>query len=212
MAIGLLGGAALLLVQRQQIGRLAAENADLRAQLAQAAYMGKNAESSSERSRAAVKSAQADRDELLRLRGQAVRLRQLEQENAQLKLQRERAGRQMGEALMAVASPGQPLATSTSDLTVRTGIPPPDTTDLGMLELQDRVAASFDLGGGTNCVVTPTDLSDGKATVQITVGLTNGDGTVSELATSLLTARPGQHCSISVGDRTIALAVKLKPQ
>ena len=87
-----------------------------------------------------------------------------------------------------------------------------NTTDLGVLELSDGTATRFDLGGGTNCVVTPTALPDGNATMEIKVGVTNADGTVSELGTSRLTARPGQHCSISVGDRMIALAVTLKTQ
>jgi hypothetical protein len=85
-----------------------------------------------------------------------------------------------------------------------------NTTDLGALELSDGVAASFELGGGTNCVVTPRASSDGNATMEITMAVTNADGTVSELGTSRLTARPGQHCSISVGDRMIALAVRVK--
>ena len=102
---------------------------------------------------------------------------------------------------LAIASSGQRLETPASD-----------ATDLGMLELPDGIAARFDLGGGTNCVVTPTALADGNAKMQITVEVTNADGTASQLGTSLLTARPGQHCSISVGDRMIALAVKLKTQ
>jgi hypothetical protein len=40
----------------------------------------------------AVETSQADRSELVRLRGQGVRLRQLEQENAELKAQRQQRG------------------------------------------------------------------------------------------------------------------------
>ncbi len=47
--------------------------------------------------------------------------------------------------------------------------------------------------------------------MEIKVGVTNADGAFYEVETSRLTARPGEHCSISVGDRMIALAVTLKP-
>ncbi len=54
-------------------------------------------------------------------------------------------------------------------------------------------------------------MSYGNNMMEIKVGVTNANGAFSELGTSRLTARPGQHCSISVGDRMIALAVTLKP-
>jgi len=47
--------------------------------------------------------------------------------------------------------------------------------------------------------------------MEIKIGVTNADGSFSELGTSRLTAPPGHHCAISVGDRKIALAVTLKP-
>ena len=81
-----------------------------------------------------------------------------------------------------------------------------------MVELSDGIAVRFDLGAGTNCVVTPKVLSDGNAQMEITVEATNADGTASQLGRSRLIARPGQQCSISVGDRMIGLAFKLKAQ
>jgi hypothetical protein len=87
-----------------------------------------------------------------------------------------------------------------------------NVTDLGMVELSDGIAVRFDLGAGTNCIVTPKMLSDGNAQMEITVEVTNADGTASQLGQSRLTARPGQQCSISVGDRMIGLAFKLKTQ
>ena len=209
----LLGVATLLLLQQQQIRRLVAENADLRAQLSQIVSLQDTNGRLAEQLKAAAETAQVNQQELVRLRGQGVRLRQLEQENVQLKSQRQQLDRQMQQTQLATASskPGEVTAVS-EVIKVGSGISTANTTDLGMLELSDGTPARFDLGGGTNCVVTPTATPDGNATMEITVGVTNADGTVSELGTSRLTARPGQYCSISVGDRMIALAVKLKRQ
>ena len=209
----LLGVATLLLLQQQQIGRLVAENADLRTQLSEVVSLQDTNGRLAEQLTAAAETAQLNQQELLRLRGQVVRLRQLEQENSQLQSQRQQLARQMQQTQLAAVSskPGEVTAVS-EVMKVGSGISNANATDLGMLELSDGTPTRFDLGGGTNCVVTPTATADGNATMEITVGVTNADGTVSELGTSRLTARPGQHCSISVGDRMIALAVKLKTQ
>jgi TolA-binding protein len=213
VAVVLLGMAAVLFFQQQQIKRLMDENADLRTQLNQMASLRDSNGNSADELKANIERSQASQNELTRLRGQAVRLHQLEQENAQLKSQRQQLDRQMQQAQLA-AVPSQPGEVTAVSEVIKEGseFPKADTTDLGMLELSEGTPTRFDLGGGTNCVVTPTATPDGNATMQITVGVTNADGTVSELGTSRLTARPGQHCSISVGDRMIALAVKLKTQ
>ena len=210
LVVALLAAAALLLLQQVEIKRLVAENANLRTQLGQMTSLQESNEQLAEQLKAAVETSQASQNELLRLRGQRSRLRQLEQEHTQLKAQRQQLDRQMREAQLAVASSQQPQVTPAAEVKVTSGIPNVNTTDLGMLELSEGTAARFDLGGGTNCVVTPTALSDGNVLMRIKAEVTNADGTASELATSRITARPGQHCSISVGDRTIALGVKLK--
>ena len=208
----LLGMAALFLMQQQQITRLVEENADLRTQLNQMASLRDSDGHLGEQLKAAVETSQADRNELARLRGQGVRLRQLEQENTQLKAQRQQLAQQIHEGQLAVASSEQPPVTIASDVKVTTVAPPVNVTDLGMVELSDGIAVRFDLGAGTNCVVTPKMLSDGNAQMEITVEVTNADGTALQLGQSRLTARPGQQCSISVGDRMIGLAFKLKTQ
>ena len=163
--------------------------------------------------KAAIAASQTNQNELLRLRGQGSRLRQLEQENAQLKSDRQQLAMQVRQPQAAVVSSEQ-RPTAVSEVVKATADSPPhrDTTELGSLELQSGVAVQFDLGGGTNCIVTPTALADGNNMMEIKVGVTNADGAFSEVGTSRLTARPGQHCSISVGDRMVALAVTLKPQ
>ena len=206
----LLGVATLLLLhQQQQIRRLVAENAELRTQLSEIVALQDANGRLAEQLKAATESIELNRNELLRLRGQGVRLHQLEQENTQLKAQRQQLDHQM-QASVVSSEPGQVAAVS--EVKVTAASPRLDTTDLGSLELQGGIAVHFDLGGGTNCVVTPTALSDGNNMMEIKLWVTNADGTVAELGTSRITARPGQHCSISVGDRMIALAVKLKTQ
>ena len=208
----LLGFVGLLQLQEVKIKGLVAENADLRSQLARMGSLQASSEGLAQQLNAAIASSQTNQNELLRLRGQGSRLRQLEQENAQLKSERGQFALQMREARAGVVSSEQ-RPTAVSEVVKATADSPPhrDTTDLGSLELQSGIAVHWDLGGGTNCMVTPTALSDGNNMMEIKVGVTNADGSFSELGQSRLTTRPGQHCSISVGDRMIALAVTLKP-
>jgi hypothetical protein len=204
----MLGFAGLLEVQQLKIKRLVAENADLRSQLAQMASLQDSNEGLAQQLKAAIATSQTNQNELLRLRGQGSRLRQLEQENAQLKTQRQ----QLMQQPQATVVSSEQRPTAVSEVVKATADSPPhrDATDLGSLELQSGIAVHFDLGGGTNCTVTPTALSDGNNLMEILVGVTNADGAFSILGTSRLTAPPGHHCSISVGDRMIALDVKMQ--
>jgi hypothetical protein len=88
----LLCTAALFLLQQQRITRLMEVNADLCAQLNQMASLRESNEHLVEQLKRAAASSQANRGELMRRRGQAVRLRQLEQENIALKGQRQQRG------------------------------------------------------------------------------------------------------------------------
>jgi predicted RNase H-like nuclease (RuvC/YqgF family) len=209
----LLGFLGALQLQQLKIKRLMAENADLLNQVGQMGSLRDANEVLAQQLNAASAASQTNQNELLRLRGQGARLRQLEQENAQLKSERQRVDAQMQQSQAAVASSEQGRVTAVTEVVKKTDASSRlDTTDFGSLELQNGVAVQFDLGGGTNCIITPTTMSDGNNMMQIKVGVTNADGTFSELGVSRLTARPGQHCSISVGDRMIALAVTLKTQ
>lgn len=213
LVVVLLGIVALLLVQQHEIRRLLADNAALQTQLNQMAAMRDSNEQLAEQLKATLETAQADRNELTRLRGQAVRVRQLEQENTQLKAQGQQLAQQMRERQSAAAAATSPTETPPTALQVTTkttSAPPANQTDLGLIEFSDGLAVRFDLGGRTNCLVTPKALAGGNAEMQISVEVTNADGTTSLLGQSYLTARPGQHCSISVGDRMIALAPNLK--
>ena len=199
----------LILFQQRQVQRLSAENAGLRNQLSQMASLQDNNEQLAEELKATTESSQAHEDELLRLRGQGPRQRQLEQDNAPLNAQLQHLEQQIREAHSANTSGEQPPGIAAT-LVVSTNAPNLDTADLGLLELEDGIPVRFDLGGGTNCVVTPQALPDGSVTVGLKTELTNTDGTSSELAAARITTKPGQHASISVGDRMVALAVKFK--
>jgi hypothetical protein len=109
LVVAMLGIAALLSLQQQQIRRLAAENADLRTRLSQIASLQDTNEHLAGDLKAAVERSQANQNELMRLRGQEVRLRQLEQENTQLKAQREQLDQQRRDAQTA-ATPLEQLA------------------------------------------------------------------------------------------------------
>jgi hypothetical protein len=212
----LLSGLLCLLVfsafQHFQLKQLTLANEDLRHQLGQLATLESTNEHLTGRLSAALEVSQANQIELARLRGQSVKLRQLEQENAQLKTQRQQLDRQLHQAQLPGTVPDQ--SQNITALEVRVAPTAADTRttyNLGEVELSPGVGETVDLGGRTNCVITATPLSDGNTSTQISMSATKADGTVFEIATSRITARPGQHCTISVGDRMIGLAVTLKP-
>src|ERR1019366_1424273 len=105
MVAVLVGFAGLLEVQQVKIKHLMAENADLRSQLAQMSPLQENNEALAQQLKAAIAASQTNQNELLRLRGQGSRLRQVEQENAQLKSERQQLALQMRQSQPAVASP-----------------------------------------------------------------------------------------------------------
>ena len=121
-------------------------------QLSQIVSLQETIERLAEQLKGAVASSRTNQNELLRLRVQRVRFRQLEQENAELKTQRQQLTRQPSQAAGASA---EQRPTAISEVAKATGDSPPprDTTDLGSLELESGVAVHFDLGGGTSCSV-----------------------------------------------------------
>jgi hypothetical protein len=208
LLVGLAGVGVALFLQEGVKNRLSTENAELRNQLSQVTFLQDSNQALSELLLATIQSGQSNQQELLRLRGQGVRLRQLERENGQLKAQTDQLQRQIAERQRqqeSAAAVKTPPATSPPAT-------PPTETDLGPLELANGVATRFDLGGGTNCVVTPAALADGTIMTRLSLVLNNADGTTTELGQGRITAAPGQHGSLSVGDRMIGLAVTVKSQ
>jgi hypothetical protein len=210
LVVVLLFIATLFMWQQQQIKRLRAEAAALREQLEQASSLRDEYQRLAEQSKAAADGSQAARNDLMRLRAQATRLRQVEQENAQLKIERQNLAHRAAQAQAAVPPSEPPPTAPASELTV--GASPTNVTDLGVIELSDRAPAQLDLGAGQNCIITPTVLSDGNIQMEIAVEGKTADGKAEQLGQSRLTARPGQQCAISVGDKMIALTPKLKSE
>lgn len=95
VAVAFLALAAVVLWQQLRVKRLMAEAAALREQLTQAATLREENERLDQQLRTAAERSQADLSELVRLRGQAGRTRQVEQENAQLKVERDRLAKRV---------------------------------------------------------------------------------------------------------------------
>jgi len=90
-----IGFVVVIQMQQQKVKRLTAENAELRVQLEQIAVLQETNEDLANQLKAAIAASQTNQSELLRLRGQAVRLRPLEQENAQIRSDRQQLALQM---------------------------------------------------------------------------------------------------------------------
>jgi Flp pilus assembly secretin CpaC len=205
----LLGMAALIIRHGQESARLTAETAALREQVVQPGSLREENLRLTEQLKRAVEASQAERGELLRLRAQTSRLRLVEQDNAQLRIEQQRLANQVAQAKPAIALPEQYQTVPASEL--KADGPRTNVTELGVVELSDRAPLRFNLGDGRSCVVTPTVLADGNIQMEIAVEAMAADGKSEQLGQSRLTARPGQQASISVGDRMIGLTPKLKP-
>ena len=128
-------------MQQLNIKHVMAVNADLRSQLVQMSSLQDSNEGLAQQLKAAIAASQTNQNELLRLRGQGSRLRQLEQENAQLKTERQQLVLQMRQSQGAVVSSEQrPTAVSEVVKATADSSPHRDTTELGSLELQSGIA------------------------------------------------------------------------
>jgi TolA-binding protein len=200
------GIALVIIFQRLELARVSREAGELRQQATQIDSLQAENDRLTQQLNDARAAAGTNESQLARFRGQAVRLRQLEQENAQLKLKGQDLQNQLSSARSAAAMSDSVPQTPSAGANPS----PPPTTDLGVLELTDNVGRQFDLGGGTNCVVTPAALADGNIAMRLVMAANNSDGTPAILGQSRLEARPGQYCWISVADRIIRLAVTVK--
>jgi len=144
--VGLLAVVGVLQLQQLKIKRLIAENADLRTQLAQVESLQARNDGLAEQLKAAISASHTNQNELLRLRGRGRDCGQLEQENAQLKSERQQLALQIRQPQAAVVSSGQGQVTAISEVMKTTADTPfRDATDLGPLELQTGIAVHFDL-------------------------------------------------------------------
>ena len=85
---------------------------------------------------------------------------------------------------------------------------PPNTKDLGAVELAEGTPQNFSLGDGKSCTLTGKQLPDG-IDVKIVVLTTNADGTVMS-SQGEITTSPGRQCTIGIGDTMVGLTPTLK--
>ena len=87
-------------------------------------------------------------------------------------------------------------------------VKPPNTTDLGKVELVPQVPTQFSLGPGKGCILTGKQLADG-INVKVLVMSTNTDGSVYHSQGEIITA-PGRQCAIGMGDTMVEMTPTLK--
>src|SRR5437867_2286073 len=98
----------IAVLQQRQIKRMAAENVAFREEARRALARQREDAQLITRLKSEVERSEAERLELARLRGQIARLRQTEQENAQLKMERDR----LAKAVQSSAPKTEPAAAS----------------------------------------------------------------------------------------------------
>ena len=206
LAFVLIGAAVFAFWQHQQIERLMAERAGLREQVGEAASQRDEIQGLAAQVKATVESSEADRGELMRLRAQSSKLRQIEQENAQLKIERQRLASLVAQAKQASALSDQQQKLPTSD--VKALSTPTGVTDLGVIELSDATPMRFDLGEGKECVVTTTVLDDGQLQMVFTFE-SEIDG-VPIQTKQTATVPPGRQLAKVIDGVEIALTPTLK--
>src|SRR5678815_4961550 len=122
LVVVVLGIATMFQLQQVKTKQLLAENADLRTQLAQMASIQDTNDFLAAQLEEVVGTSQAQQLELMRLRGQGVRIRQLEQENIQLKAQRQQSERHALETQSASGDYDLPLIIAARTQAVKTAV------------------------------------------------------------------------------------------
>jgi len=203
----LIGAFAVAFWQHQQIKRLMAERAILRDQVGQAASQGNEIQRLAAQLKANVEGAEADRGELMRLRAQSSKLRQIQQENADLKIEHQRLASMVTQAKQTSALSSQAQKQlPTSD--VETPFSATGVTDLGVVELSDRTPMRLNLGEGKECMLTATLLDDGQLQMVFTFeSQINGIPIQTEQTATVL---PGRQIAQIINGVEIALKPTLK--
>ena len=207
LAAILAGSAAYTFWQHQQNGRLMAERAVLHEQVEQAASHEAEVQRLSAKLNATVERLEADRSELMRLRAQSSKVRQLEQENAQLKIERQRLAREVAQAKQTtVLSDQRQMKLPASD--IKAPPTPTGVTDLGVVELSGQAPNRLDLGEGKECVVNTIVLADGQLQMVFTFE-SEIDG-VPVQTKQTAAALPGRQIGLVINGVEIALTPTLK--
>ena len=205
VAIFLLAVAATIFWQRQQIKRLTLDCADLHDQLGQAAALRTENQLLTDQLKTRTDASQTDLRELVRLRNQVSRVRQLEQENSQLKEERQRSDRAVTQVPPTSISSDQPQPIASSELkpTLPAGV-----TDLGVVEFADHEPMRLELGGGKECMFTATLLTNGNFQAEFSYEtVVDGAPATSKHTWQLI---PGKYTMGIVNGVEIALTPALK--
>lgn len=205
LAVALIAVAAVMFWQHKQIERLMAERAVLHEEAGQAAFQRTETQHLAAQLKATIEGSEADRGELMRLRAQSSRLRQVEQENARLKIELQRLVSQVTQAKQ-VAALSEQQQLPPSEITAPST--PMGAKDFGAVELSDQTPMRLDLGQGHECFVTATMLDDGQLQMVFTSESQIEGVPVQTERTA--TAFPGQPTALMIGGVEIALSPTLK--
>ena len=209
LAFVVIGAVVFAFWQHQQIEGLVAERAVLHDQIRKAASQRDEIQRLSALVKATVESSEADRREVMRLRAQSSKLRQVEQENARLKIEGQRLPSVVAQARQGSAlSDQQQKKLPASDVNVPST--PTGVTDLGVIELSDTTPTRLELGEGKECVVSAIMLDDGQLQMVFTFE-SEVDG-VPIQTKQTATVHPGRQIAKIIGDVEIALTPTLKPK
>jgi hypothetical protein len=208
IAVVVLAGAALWIFRLQQANqKLRTDAVLLQEKSEEAATLREENQRLSAALQAAAKNSQSERGELMRLRAQSPRVRELEKENESLKAERQRLLALQNRARTPQApsaegqSPAEPVKAPLE--------PPRRTINFGVVELAEAAPTQLDLGEGKQCIVTPTQLPDGNIQLTFNYEGRTPDGTpVTEERT--LSFSPGSRVASVINDVEITLQPSLK--
>ncbi|MDB6040824.1 MAG: hypothetical protein JWM99_4665 [Verrucomicrobiales bacterium] len=197
-----LGG--VIVWQQQTLSHLQSEMGTLREQVSRAESVRAEDQRLISQSKTDDDGAKGDRTELMRLRAQVARLKQLERENAQAKpVQPRRSASAIQEppitepVQQVVAAPGEGAGA------------PPASVNFGVVEFSEGIPTRLDLGSGRQCVVTTTTLPDGNLQLQFTAVSNAAEDTPTQV-TQTVTVTPGAQLFSSMNGIQIALKPVVK--
>jgi hypothetical protein len=194
MAAIVMAAVVVVAWQFKRIQSLEAERAALQAQNEQPVAAAESSQPAAQQvSSAPAQVSSAEMDELLRLRAQASRARQLEEENALLKSELQRATGRTASGLAANTASAPQAASAASPAADSKPVSSSENSlDLGPVEFTEGTPKRFDLGDGKSCTVTPVLLLNDRITIE--VKLDNADG--KDPSVVKVVANPGKQLGV----------------
>jgi hypothetical protein len=89
---------------------------------------------------------------------------------------------------------------------------PPNTKDLGVVELSNHESHQYDLGDGKDCIVTlsTTPPPENSLVIDLVIETKDANGNMKQLGNPRVSVSPGHAVAVIVGDTSIKLMPKLK--